>query len=450
MTVFIADEGGIAPKSGMAALAPRQALASLPPALSAGRMMDTVRALSTPEMRGRGFGSPELDRAADLIAAAFREAGLPPAGDTEGSYFQTWEERGGDPPREAVMKNVVGTIPGAKSEWAGQSVVIGAHYDHLGLGWPDVKAGNAGKVHPGADDNASGVAVLLELARALGKGWSPDRTVVFAAFSGEEAKRLGSAHYVAAQSRFPASKCIGMVNLDTVGRLGDGKLLVLGAGSARDWTHIFNGAGYVTRVPVQPVTDDPGGSDQKSFLDAGVPAVQLFTGPHLDYHTPGDTADKIDSAGLAKVAAVAREAIDYLAGRAEPLTSSLPSPGAGPPGAKSPPGSQAGTGSEGPAATGSAASEPSAGAPRKAALGTVPDFAYTGSGVRISGVAPGSPAEKAGLRPGDIIVGLAGSAVTDLRTYAEILRKLEPGAKVPVTFQRDGKEQTLEVELAAR
>jgi hypothetical protein len=431
MAVLIAGEDGTAPKAGMAALAPRRALASLPPALSAGRMMDAVRTLSSAEMRGRGFGSPEMDRAADLIAAAFREAGLRPAGDTEGSYYQSWKARGNDPPREAVMRNVVGIIPGVKPEWAGQSVVVGAHYDHLGLGWPDVKAANAGKIHPGADDNASGVALLLELARALGKGWAPDRTVVFAAFAGEEAKRLGSAHYVTAQSRFPASKCIGMINLDTVGRLGEGKLLVLGAGSAREWTHIFNGAGYVTRVPLQVVEHDPEGSDQKSFLDAGVPAVQLFTGAHLDYHTPGDTAEKIDSAGLAKVAAVAREAIDYLAGRPEPLTSSLTAARAGAP----------------PDAAPSGTAPP---APRKASLGTVPDFAYTGPGVRISGVAPGSPAEKAGLRPGDIIVNLAGSAVADLKSYSDALRKLEPGAKVPVTFQRDGKDQTLEVVLAAR
>ena len=117
-----------------------------------------------------------------------------------------------------------------------------------------------------------------------------------------------------------------MVNLDTVGRLGSGKILVLGASTADEWIHIANGAGYVTGAPVQSVMNDPGGSDQKSFVEAGVPAVQLFTGANPDYHTPGDTPDKIDGDGLVKVAAVTREFVAYLAERDRPLTSKLGSP----------------------------------------------------------------------------------------------------------------------------
>ena len=146
------------------------------------------------------------------------------------------------------MKNVIGIIPGKNPALQGQSVVIGAHYDHLGLGWPDAREGQKGKVHPGADDNASGVAVLIELARVLAKAPQPDRTIVFVAFSGEEAGKRGSQHYVANEKNYPADKCIGMVNLDTVGRLGKGKLLVLGAGSAKEWVPIFRGAGFVTGV----------------------------------------------------------------------------------------------------------------------------------------------------------------------------------------------------------
>ena len=412
------------------------------------------------------------------------------------------------------MKNVIGIIPGSKAERAGESVVVSAHYDHLGLGWPDVRTGNAGKIHPGADDNASGVAVILELARALGKEWRPDRTVIFIAFAGEEAGRLGSKHYVdsgaeAVAARFPVGKCVGAINLDTVGRLGTGKLLALGTGSAAEWIHIFNGVGYVTGIPIQPVADDFGSSDQKSFLDAGVPAVQLFTGPNADYHAPGDTPDKIDAAGLVKVAVVAREAIDYLAGREKPMTITIPgwhsrvdckatvsasdekpAPGASPPpgaGAALPEGGvqggepaqakenrqpeggvtgkeaaragesgqtrDSGSPAESPPTAAAGQSSPPAGPPgagRRVSLGTVPDFSYTGSGVRITGTVPGSPAEKTGLREGDVITNLNKKPVTDLRAFSEALKALQPGDKVTVVFTRDGKEQTVVTEVVAR
>ena len=141
------------------------------------------------------------------------------------------------------MKSVVGVILGNNPDLEGQSVVVSAHYDHLGLGWPDVRQGNKGKIHPGADDNASGVAILLELAQILGKTWKPDRTVVFVAFTGEEVGLMGSKHYVKNEKKFPIDKIIGVLNLDTVGRLGKNKLMVFGTGSAREWSHIFMGAG---------------------------------------------------------------------------------------------------------------------------------------------------------------------------------------------------------------
>ena len=139
------------------------------------------------------------------------------------------------------MHNVVGIIPGTKPELSSQSVVLGAHYDHLGLGWPDVHVGDEGKIHHGADDNASGIAVLLELARILSQQSKPERTIVFIAFTGEEDGLRGSRHYVERARRFPAHQVIGMLNLDTVGRLENKKLLVIGTGSAREWVHVFMG-----------------------------------------------------------------------------------------------------------------------------------------------------------------------------------------------------------------
>ncbi len=167
-----------------------------------------------------------------------------------------------------------------------------------------------------------------------------------------------------------------MVNLDMVGRLGNSKLLVLGAGSAREWLHIFRGVAYVTGVDIEAVLVELDSSDQKSLQDAGVPAVQFFSGPNLDYHRSTDTADKIDSGGLVKVAFVASEAVEYLVGREEPLTATL----------------------QGVLADTSPKTE------RTSRLGTIPDFAYAGTGVRMSGSVPGSPAEAAGLKAGDIIV----------------------------------------------
>jgi aminopeptidase N len=426
MSVFLPQADGRIVKVAQAELAPRHALATLPAVFSAKRMLQTIRTLASNEMRGRGFGTPELDRVADFLAAEFREAGLQPAGDQAGDYFQSWRARGGNPEREVRLKNVVGIIPGRKPEWADQSVVVGAHYDHLGLGWPDVHQADIGKVHPGADDNASGVAVLLELARVLGKTWRPDRTVVFVAFSGEEAGRLGSQYYVSHAQRFPVAQSIGMLNLDTVGRLGQNKLIILGTASAREWPHIFRGAGYMTGVEIEPVAAELDASDQKSFLDAGIPAVQLFSGVHRDYHRPTDTVDKIDPQGLVKVAAVARQAVVYLAGRDTPLTSTL------------------GADHE------AVAKHPETAPGRRVSLGTVPDFTYDGQGYRVSDVTPDSPAAKAGLQAGDIIVRLGHTAIPDIRALASVLKTLQPGDHIDVTFRRAGSEHTIQAQVVPR
>ncbi len=397
-----------------AALVPREPLATFPAPFSAGRMLETIRFLAAPEQEGRGFGSEGLERAADHIAERFREAGLEPGG--ENGYFQPFRARGGMPERDVELRNVIGILPGARPEYDGQSVVIAAHYDHLGRGWPEPREEKyRGELHPGADDNASGVAVLLELARTLGKTLKPERSIIFIAFSGEEAGRKGSLHYLANPGRHPNDKCIAMINLDTVGRLGDGKLLVLGAESADEWVHIVRGVGFVTGVEMALVKEPLDASDQVSFHEAGIPAIQLFSGPNLDYHRPTDTPDKIDPQGLVKVAKVAREMLSYLAERERPLTARLEK-GAKPTERKS---------------------------TRKVRLGTVPDFTYQGRGVRLEGVVPGSPAATAGLRKGDIIVGIDGNEIPDLRQLSAQLKRLEPGTVIEITYRRDGIRHTV-------
>ena len=239
---------------------------------------------------------------------------------------------------------------------------------------------------------------------------------------------LGSRHYVDQPAR-PLDQIMGVINLDTVGRLGDKKLSVLATGTASEWPHIFRGASYVTGVESRMIPDALESSDQKSFIDRGVPAVQVFTDPHPDYHRPGDTADRIDAAGLAKVAAFVKEGIGYLAEREEPLTSTIAAGGQEPP--SRPPRGPGGSG-------------------RRVSFGTMPDFAFSGPGVKVAGVTAGSPAERAGVQEGDVLLRFAGQEVESLRGYSEILERLEPGQTVTVVLDRGGEEQTLEATLAAR
>ena len=218
-----------------------------------------------------------------------------------------------------------------------------------------------------------------------------------------------------------------MLNLDTVGRLENNPVTVFGTGTARELVHVFRGAGFVTGIPVNAVQDDFGSSDQAAFIQAGVPAVQFFASAHEDYHAPGDTVDKIDSAGLVKVASILKEATEYLANRIEPLTVTLPSQ--------------------------NAQTEPietKAKEKRTASLGTVPDFSYQGEGVRVDNVIPGSPAQQAQLQAGDILTQLAGQSISDLASYAAILRTLKAGDKVELRYRRDDSVMVTEAVLVER
>src|SRR6202030_3907255 len=265
-------------------------------------------------------------------------------------------------------------------------------------------------------DNASGVAVMLELARLMASA-RPERSVIFAAFAGEEVGLLGARHYVrAAQAPgapFALSGHIADLNLDTVGRLADGKVTIFGAGSAREWPFIFMGASAVTGIPTQAVAQEIDASDHMAFVEAGVPAVQLFASAASDYHRPSDTADKIAYAGLGKVAAILKEAADYLTARAEPLAFS---------------GSVAAAQPRAPAAPSTA---------RRAATGIVPDMTDQGEGVRVGSVQPGSGAENAGLKPGDRLLVLGGVKTSNLKALADALKDLQPGQTVDVEFARD-------------
>jgi len=406
----------------------RAALAELPPVFSRGALAKHVAWLAAPEREGRGIGTAGLDAAAEYIAEQFRAIGLKPGGDN-GTYFQSFVSSRSPDGAPVTLRNVIGVLPGVKPELAGQAALLTAHYDHLGFGWPDVHAGDEGRLHPGADDNASGVAVLLELAKVLAGGAPPQRALLFVAFTGEEAGRLGSLHYVD-HPPFELAKTIGVINLDTVGRLGAGKVSVIAAGTASEWQHIFRGAGFTTGIEGTMIADALESSDQKSFIDRGVPAVQIFTGPHADYHRPGDTADTVDAAGLVRVATYVKEAIAYLGERAEPLTATISGQAA--------------------AAPAAAPGGPSAAGGRRVSFGTMPDFAYPGPGVRVAGVTPGSPAERAGVKEGDVILRVDGRDVASLGAFSAVLKELKPGQTVQAEVERAGERLTIAVTVVER
>ncbi|ANM31592.1 hypothetical protein ABI59_21550 [Acidobacteria bacterium Mor1] len=402
----------------------RMALAELPPVFSEAKLREHVTWLADPAREGRGVGTQGLDAAAEYIAERFKQAGLKPAGDG-GSYFQAFTVEGPDGPTE--VRNVIGSLSGSDPAMNGQSSILIAHYDHLGFGWPDVREGFQGQIHPGADDNASGVAVMLEVATAMASEGGGARTMLFVASAAEEAGKLGAEHFV---EHMPAGlqrdKILGAVNIDSVGRLFDGKLSVLATDTAYEWQHIFRGVSYVTGVESKNVPGLFDASDQGSFISRGVPAVQLFTQPHDDYHRPGDTADKIDYAGLVKVATFLKETAAYLVSRPEPMKVTIP-------------GVETAGAEEAPA-------RPRGG--RRVSFGALPDFGFPGPGVKFQNVTAGSPAEKAGFEPGDVLLSVDGKEIAGLRAFSDLLKTLAPGQTVQAVLQRG--EQRLEKQVTVQ
>jgi len=371
------------------------ALAQLPPPFDGEAMKGTVAILADKARFPGGRSGKDLVAARVYVRAALKGAGVP-------NVSELCQKS--DP----GTCNLVARIPGTDSSLP--KVVVGAHLDHF--------ATEKGMHFAGADDNASGVAVLLEVAAQLAKAPGlRDVDVVF--FEGEEYGRKGSRFYV--QSQGAPSTMMAMVNLDTVGRLAGRPLLVLDGDSASEWVHIVRGVGFTTGVQAALAPQGGGASDQQSFLDVGVPAIQLFSGPNPDYHKPSDTADKVEASSLVAAAVVAREIVGYLRDRKEPLS------------AKGASSSTAGQGGE-----------------RRAALGSVPDMTFAGPGVRFEDVVPGSPAATAGLVKGDILVRFDGVDVLDLKTYSEALKKKAPGDQVAVVVRRDGREFRVTVTLGAR
>ncbi len=314
---------------------------------------------------------------------------------------------------EVRAANVIGVLPGTEPALASEAVVIGAHYDHLGR--------VDSVVYPGADDNASGTAVVLGLARAFAAVGGSSRTLVFALFGAEEVGLIGSRHYVN-RPIVPLERTVAMVNFDMVSRLQGRALNVGGGDSGSRLRALVSDAGQLEGVTLDVHGSPYGPSDHARFYAAGVPVLFFYTGGHSDYHTPSDTADKIDAAGMARVAAVSARVVERLASDARPVYAQVAQP----------------------------ARSQSSGADAGAFLGVVALPRPGKDGLRLSSVMGGTGAERAGLREGDVIVRFAGVAVEALEELRTLIRDRKPGDTVPVLYLRDGEAHSTSATLGPR
>jgi hypothetical protein len=395
------------------------------------RLLDDIRFLSDDRLQGRMTGSAGADSAAAYLAWRFSQVGLQPAA---GGWFQSFTVgRQAPAARQAqtgalIGKNVIGILPGSDPVLRNQTVILGAHYDHLGLGgFGSLDQDSTGLVHNGADDNASGAAALIQVAARLAAS-PPARTVVFIAFSGEELGLLGSAHYVK-QPIYPLAGTLAMVNLDMVGRLRNGRLIVYGARSAKEFPALLDSLNWYAGFDMKAQGDGYGPSDHSSFYAAKRPVLHIFTDLHEDYHRTTDDWQKVNYDGLKRVADFSLGLVTALADRTKPLTF-----------AREP----------APVLSQTVTAPVSGGAGYGAYLGTVPDMTGAPGGVRLVGVRAGSPAEKAGLRGDDIITRIGRTETPDLQAMTDALRSHQPGDTVEIVVRRGTGLTTLRATLGTR
>lgn len=358
--------------------------------------------------------------------------------------------------RETPSFNVIGILPGSDPKWKNEAIVIGAHYDHLGRGGEGSLAPREGEIHHGADDNASGVAGLIELARMF-SSQKLRRTVVFIAFSGEEEGLIGSNYYVN-HPIVPLANTVAMINMDMIGRLKEKNLIVGGVGTAQEWRSMIDADNSVQSMtvslnttrsdgPPNPsglpivvgvngnpvVTLDPGKkfaltlnedgygpSDHSSFYAKQVPVLFFWTGTHGDYHKPSDTADKINYEGEARIVSFVDRIIRDVDRSDKRPTYAV------------------------------AKSESQGRSGFRVYLGTIPNYAESNDGLKLDGVRDDSPASKAGLKAGDRIVKMAGHEVKNVYDYTYALGEMKAGQEYEVEIVRGSERLTLRITPAAR
>ena len=324
---------------------------------------------------------------------------------------------------KSTDRNVLARLP-ATEENAAETVVVGAHHDHIGRGGASSLAGKdeEGEIHNGADDNASGVAVALELTRSLALQEERRRNVLFAFWSGEELGLIGSSHFAEAPL-LPIENIVAYLNFDMVGRLRDNKLSLQGVGSSSVWRGIIERRNVPAGFNLSLLDDPYLPTDSTAFYPKGIPILSFFTCSHEDYNRPTDDPDTLDYAGMRRIAAFGAAIVnDIVLNDQRPDYAEV----------------QVTT---------------SAGGNRdslRAYLGTIPDYTTDLAGVKISGVRGGGPADKAGMQGGDVIVEFAGATVTNIYDYTYALDAIKIGEPVDVVVLRDGEKVTLRIVPEAR
>lgn len=368
--------------------------------------------LASDDMKGRLAGSPQEARAAAYIADHFDKFGLTPASE-DGRFYQFFTLEG--PMVQAMQmedhtsRNVIAYVRGTETpqRW----IIIGAHYDGQGEGgFISMDGDNGKKIHNSADDNASGVAGLLELAHYFSDN-PAQKSILFITFSGEELGLLGSRYFVE-NPVIDLDSADAMINLDMIGRLKENTLSIMGTGSSDIWLNLMNEIGVSDSLEIQTVDSGTGASDHAPFYESEIPVLHYFTGTHENYHRASDTSDKINYRGTVKV-------IDHVTALVKNLSS---------------------IDSEKIQFTETERVERPVMKSDGVRLGVIPDYTWSGNGMKITGVQAETPAKNAGLEADDVIIKIAGIDVSDIYDYMQQLNKFEPGSQTTIVVIRGEKE----------
>ncbi len=383
-----------------------------------------IYTLASDDYKGRGTGEKGEDKAARYISKELKKLKLKPRGTKK--YYQPFEfelklMNPDNPHGEMVSKGIIKgqNIVGLVDNAAQYTVVIGAHYDHLGEGMlgGSREANPEGKVHHGADDNASGVAAMLELARYLQTNDRiEEHNYLFIFFSGEEEGLQGSKYWVE-HPTMDLENISYMINMDMVGRLDSVKrdLIVHGVGSSPIFGRVLNSSN-TKNLTLAFDSSGVGPTDFTSFYRKDIPVMGFFTGQHADYHKESDTPDKINYQGEKEVIELIINVINYCDSIAKPEFTKT--------------------------------REKQMGRTRfKVTMGIMPDYAFAGPGLRVDGVSEGKPAEKAGIKPGDVILKVGDMEITDMGAYMRMLSEMEEGTQTTVTVRRGEEELTLDIQF---
>lgn len=377
-----------------------------------------VTYLASDDLEGRAIGTAGEELAAQYIAERFEKFGLSPMG-TDG-YMQVFNvKKGTNPHEEAVIGDAEGGITGRNvvgyvDNGAERTVVIGAHFDHLGYGSEGSLYRGEKSIHNGADDNASGTAAIIQLGRIL-KNKSKNKNYLLLAFSGEENGLWGS-NYFAKNPTIDLSKVDYMINLDMVGRMNEEKTLAInGVGTSPSWLDKIEAANTDT---LKLVTSESGvgPSDHTSFYLQDLPVLHFFTGQHEDYHKPSDDSEKLNYQGVVHVVRMIERLVLSL-DEEEQIAFTKTKDDSG----------------DNPRFT--------------VSLGVVPDYLYDGQGMRIDGVSEDKPAQKAGMQKGDIVMKLGDSTIVDMMSYMRALSAFQLGDETKVEFKRGEELKSVDIKF---